>query len=412
MADKKGINNNNLKQGNRGLVLRLIATGACNTRIDLAKQTGLTKMSVSNIIGEFIEQKIICEEKTEKIEGQGRNPILLSVSKKAPKVIGLDIHRAECVAVLSDLKLNVIKMVRCPLNEGNSKDLYEIIFRLIDTVKGGMEQTELLGIGVGGLGPVDIEKGMILNPPDFYGLSDLAVTSVLQEHYGLPVYMDSQYNCAAMAEQYYGIGKKLQDFVFVGIMRGIGSGIVSDGSIFRNANGFTSELGHVSVDWNGNPCACGNHGCLETYAGSEVIRERLKAVTGLDKSFQEFCEMAKERACEEIEAVFDDMIQKLACALTGTVNLLNPEAVIIGHEGYFIPERYLRRLEELVNRQKLSGDYRHVKILQSSFRDEAHILGCACTVLNRIFDGKDSFYQADRAFDDRYRRFSERRIIE
>jgi len=159
MGDKKGINNNHLKQGNRGLVLRLIATGACNTRIDLAKQTGLTKMSVSNIIGEFIEQKIICEEETEKIEGQGRNPILLSVSEKAPKVIGLDIHRAECVAVLSDLKLNVIKMLRCPLNEDNSKALYPIIFRLIDGVTDGMERSELLGIGVGGLGPVDIERG-------------------------------------------------------------------------------------------------------------------------------------------------------------------------------------------------------------------------------------------------------------
>lgn len=389
MVDKKGINNNNLKQRNRGLVLRMIATGACNTRIDLAKQTGLTKMSVSNIISEFIEQNIINEEETEKTEGQGRNPILLSISEKAPKAIGLDIHRAECVAVLSDLNLNVIKMARCPLDKNNSKNLYEIIFRLIDTVKDGMKQSEILGIGVGGLGPVDIKKGLILNPPDFYGLNNLAITPVLQEHYGLPAYMDSQYNCAAMAEHYYGSGKMLQDFVFVGITRGIGSGIVSDGSIFKNANGFTSELGHVSVDWNGDLCECGNHGCLEAYVGSEVIRERIKAATGYDNSFREFCEMAKEREPEAIGAVFDDMIQKLACALTGTINLLNPEAIIIGHEGYFIPERYLLKLEELVNRRKLSGVYRHVKILRSSFRDEAHILGCACTVLNRIFEGKD-----------------------
>lgn len=390
MASKKGINNNNLKQENRGLVLKMIATGECYTRIELAKRTGLTKMSISNIIGEFIEQGIICEKETEIVEGQGRNPIRLYIADKAPKIIGLDIHRAECVAVLSDLKLNVLKERRCSLTKTNSQDLFGVIFKLLDEVMQGTDEAELLGIGVGCSGPLDIKSGVILNPPDFYGLHDLNVMSAIKEHYDLPVYIDSQYNCAALAERFYGAGRELRDFIFVGIMRGIGSGIITDGGIFHNANGYTSELGHVSIDYNGNKCPCGNRGCLETYTGSEIIRDLLIAETGMKKSFQEFCEMAehKETSTSVIDNIFEEMMERLACALTSGVNMFNSEAIIIGHEGFFIPERFLKYLEELINVRKIAGKYRHVAVVKSAFKDEAHILGCACPVLNRVFEGK------------------------
>ncbi|NCC44453.1 MAG: ROK family transcriptional regulator [Clostridia bacterium] len=409
MAVRRGINNNNLKQENRGLVLKMIATGSCCTRVDLAKKTGLSKMSVSNIIGEFMEQHIVVEEEAQKVCGQGRNPIHLALTKDAPKVVGLDIHRSECVAVLSDIQLNVLKMERCELNQENSRQLYDIIFRLLDTVMMGTDKSNILGIGVGGSGPVDIKKGMILNSPDFYGLRDLEITSLLKEHYDLPVYMDSQYNCAALAEKYFGVGKQYRDFVFLGIMRGIGSGIIADEKILRNANGFTSEIGHISIDWKGKKCVCGNHGCLESYAGSEVIRERMKEATGLDYSFREFCRLAETKCNKEsirdekngenpagseedtfgkINAIFEDMIEKLACGMTSTVNMLNLDAVIIGHEGYFIPDIYIDKLEREINRHKLSGEYRHVAVLKSYFKDQAHIIGCACPVLDKAFGGK------------------------
>ncbi|MGF7018468.1 putative NBD/HSP70 family sugar kinase [Lachnospiraceae bacterium PF1-21] len=392
MADRRGINNNNLKQENRGLLLKMIATGEGRTRIELASLSGLSRMSVSNIIGEFIEQGIVAERETEPVEGQGRNPILLSIAETAPKIIGIDIHRSECVAVLSDLNLNVIKMERCPLTDENSKDLFPMIFNLIDKVMVGTPKEKILGIGVGGSGPVDLAKGRILNPPDFHGLHDLPVTEILKEHYQIPVCMDSQYNCGVLAEKYYGKGKGFHDLIFVGIMRGIGSGVIVDDEMLRHGNGFTSEIGHVSVDWNGNLCGCGNRGCLETYAGSEVIREKLNDLTKSNKSFREYCEAAEITALPEVEAVFEDMVEKLACGLISTVNLLNPEAIIIGHEGYFLPKRYLKKLEEIVNQRKISGNYRYVTVLKSAFANQAHIIGCPCTIIEKVFSGRLNFY--------------------
>lgn len=399
MAIKKGLNNTNLKQENRGLVLKKIVTGECNTRIELAKKTGLSKMSVSNIINEFMERGIVSEQETEKTEGQGRNPIMLSMTDHAPKIIGLNIHRTECVAVLSDMQLQILQIARCPLTDENSQDFFTLIFGLVDEVMKGEFWNHVVGIGVGSSGPIDIARGIILNPPDFHGLHDVEIIAVLREHYQLPVYMDSQYNCAALAEKYYGVGKQYRDLLFVGIAKGIGSGIIAGDKIYHSVTGFTSELGHVSVDCHGNSCVCGNRGCLETYGGSEVICGKLAQITGESKSFQEFCAMAQECSKktekdwkeEQIDGIFREMMEKLGCAITSVVNMLNSEAVIMGHEGCDIPWEYLTMLEEQINRQKLSGSYRHVAVCKPHFKRDAHILGCACIVLSKVFDGKCEF---------------------
>ena len=386
MAGKRGINNHNLKEGNRGLLLKLIATGICSSRAELARHSGLSKMAVSNIITEFIGQDIIAEKEPEQVSGQGRNPITLCISQRAPKIIGVALHRDECVVVLADLNLNILKRLSMPVNEEVSAHLLAAVCTLIDQAIPAEER--ILGIGVGSVGPVDIKRGMILNPPNFYGIRNLAVTAYLYERYQLPVYLDSQYNCAALAEKYYGFGRDYHDFIFVGIMNGIGSGIISDERIFRNSNGLTSEIGHVSINCGGNKCSCGNTGCLETYAGTRVVTEKLRQITGDDKSFREFCVTAEGTEEGKVDAVFREMAEHLACALISTVNLLNAQTVIIGHEGYFIPNKYLVYLEEIINRQKLSGDYRHVKVIKSFFQEEAHLRGCVCGILNRVFEGK------------------------
>lgn len=385
---KTGINNSNLKRLNRGLILKLVATGECTSRIELAKKTSLSKMSVTNIVSEFLESDILAEEDIEPMKGQGRNPICLNISKKAPKIIGLFVHREECTAVLCDMKLNILKSASVSMNDENSGRLLELLIEVIDQVMPEDKEERLWGIGVGAVGPVDIKRGMILNPPNFFGIRDFEIAVLLYEHYRLPVYIDSQYNCAAQAEKYFGIGKQYHDFIFLGITNGIGSGIIADDKVFVSSNGLTSELGHVSIDINGNQCTCGNRGCLETYAGARIVEEKLRRATGKELGFREFCARAADCTEDKTDAIFRGMMEQLACAVTSSVNLLNPQAVIVGHEGCFLPDKYLAYLEELVNRQKLAGDYRYVTVRRSSMDEEAHLRGCACSVLNRIFEGK------------------------
>ncbi len=394
MAKNIGVNNNSLKQQNRGLILKLIATGECASRIELAKRTGLSKMSITNIINEFMAMEIVEEQDVQQSKGQqGRHPICLSIGAKAPKIIGLLVHRDECVAVRCDLRLQVLKRSGIPMAAAESGRLSDRLCGLIDDVMPSAKEERVWGIGIGSIGPVDIKQGMLLNPPNFFGIRDFEIVARLRERYGLPVSLDSQYNCAALAEKYFGIGKQYHDFIFVGIMNGIGSGIISDERIFRNSNGLTSELGHISVDWQGNACSCGNRGCLETYTGTKVMEQKLRMATGEDLDFRTFCEKAGREEDPVVDAIFLDAAEKMACALTSMVNLLNPQAIIIGHEGVCIPEKYLRYMEERINRQKLSGQYRQIAVKKSSFGEEAHLQGCACGILNRVFEGERTFWE-------------------
>ena len=234
---------------------------------------------------------------------------------------------------------------------------------------------------------MDDINGEILNPVDFYGYRDIKIVKLLKDRYELPVAFDSQYNCAAMAEKYFGNGKDSDDFLFVGLARGIGSGLISGGEPYKNRSGFTSELGHITIDWNGNLCSCGNRGCLETYASSNVVAAKLKEVTGQDLSFKEFCTLYNTRAPREVDEVFLNMMEKLSSGIVDVVNMFNPQKVIIGHDGYWIPDRFIEELDRKVNTKKLSGKYRTIKVEKPFFEDNSHVRGCTCSVLTRLFDG-------------------------
>ena len=381
-----GLNNTTLRKQNRGLVLKLIATDECASRIELSQKTGLSKMAATHIIGEFLEEGIIEEKESLLVKGKGRNPIRLCLSEHAPKMIGVHIFRDECSVVLCDLQLHVKMRRKFAITEENHESIWERLYESIDAVLQNAKGERIYGIGIGSLGPVDIKTGKILNPPNFYGKKDIEIVSMLKERYSLPVFFDSQYNCAALAEKYYGNGRDAEDFLFVGISNGIGSGVVSGGEINRDFCGFTSELGHVSIDWNGRRCTCGRKGCLEAYAGSRVITKRMAELTGRHLEFQELCRLAEEDSLAH--SIFEDMVDKLACGITNAVNLYNPQKVLIGHEGFWLPKRYLLKLQEQINKRKLLGDYHEVKVEKPAFRENSHVIGCACSLLERIFEGE------------------------
>lgn len=383
-----GYNNTTLKQQNRGLILKLIVTGECESRIELAKRTGLSKMAVTNIISEFMEQNLVEEKECVRIQGKGRNPIKLCLSSKAPKMIGVHIYRGECSVILCDFQLHILQRRSFPVTEENHGRLLEYLFQEIDEILDRIPRTEICGIGIGALGPVDVGKGRILNPPNFYGMKNIDIVSVLKERYDMPVFFDSQYDGAALAEKFFGNGRDVEDFVFVGLANGIGSGIISQGTIYRDYSGFTSELGHVSIDWNGRVCSCGRKGCLETYISSPVIARKLCQITGWEKSFREFCQIDLSEYAKEADQVLEDMMEKLACGIVNLTNLFNPQKVIIGHEGYWIPDKYICHLENDINERKLLADYHQIRVEKSYFGEDAHIIGCACSLLTEIFAGR------------------------
>ena len=122
---KTGVNNKLLKQKNRGLLLKLIATGECSSRIELAQKTGLAKMTVSNIVSEFIESGILEEREKLQTDTKGRNPVQLPIAQGAPKLLGVHVYREEYSVILCDLMLHIIKKISVPITEENADTLVQ-----------------------------------------------------------------------------------------------------------------------------------------------------------------------------------------------------------------------------------------------------------------------------------------------
>ena len=378
-----GKNSISSKQYNRGLILQLIATGGCSTRIELSKKIKLTKMTVTNIISEFIERDIIVECEEAMTEVCGSNPIILKVSDRAPKIIGLLIFRDRIESILCDLKMKIINSKSIYFKELTEEELIKNSYEVIDYLL--QEEKNILGIGVAVIGPLDIRNGIILNPPRFYGISNVNVIEFLKKKYEFPIFLDHDNNSAALAEKLFGVGSDKQDFIFLGISNGIGSAIVSEGEVYHNSKGLAAEIGHLSIDRNGQLCFCGNYGCLEMYASSYIILDKLKKATNRDMNFEEFCKLT---TCEDVDKIFKEMIQDISVALISSVNMLQPELIVLGHDAVFWDDKYISLLEQIVNERKLAHDNTKIAIKKAYFGKNAQLIGAAANVANEAFKGK------------------------
>ena len=354
MDRSSGYNNTVLKQNNRSLVFKLIATNDGISRTEIADASNLTKMAVSYIVSDFLERGFLTESEYTGDRHFARRPIMLKLSPKAPKVVGLVIHRTHVTAVLCDCQLNILRSETFQLKEQNLDGLIDAAFRVTDAVMAGQP---VIGIGIGSIGPVDIGRGLILNPPHFYGIRDVAIVDLFEKRYGIPVYLDYHYNCAALAEKYFGSGKEYHNFLFLGITEGLGAGIVVGDRLYSDFIGFSGEVGHICIDKDGPLCECGNRGCLGnmvSFASEEAVLQA---------------------------------IDYLSTGLSGLCNLINPQAIIIGDELSRLQDSHLILFEDKLNEKLVAKDYRHVDVCRAYRTKDLEASGCAINVVERMFNG-------------------------
>lgn len=389
MNSNKGSNNQIVKKNNSNLILNLVITNQGISRIDIAKKTGLSKMTVSNIIAELIEEKILCETSIISNNSVGRRPITLDISDYSPYLCGIYIFRDKFVAVISTLKLEILERISIRLDEEENNDsLMKKIFKAIDNLKLKFSD-KLKAIGISCVGPVDTVTGTILSPPNFHHIRDLNIKSLLENHTGLPVFLENDMNTSALCERLFGSGKEIENFIYVGITNGIGAGIISDGKLLVGSGGFAGEIGHITVVPDGRECYCKNKGCLESYASIPDIIRKL----GENPSERSFESIVKEYQDSEIfHKIMKEISEYLVIALTGVCNILDPQTIILGHEGYFFPDSYLTEIEELINSKILTKGYKNINIIKSTFKNDIPIKGSLALILSRIFDGTIDLY--------------------
>ncbi|MDO4343907.1 MAG: ROK family transcriptional regulator [Eubacteriales bacterium] len=382
---KLGVNREHQKKTNRGLVLKLIATGQCASRVELARATGLTKMAITQIVNELIEKDYLIEKNDldKNPASLGRNPISLGISPRAPRYAGILVQRGFCQAVLCDMELHVLKSERIDRDCQNEKELMEDVFSLLDRVLEG--ETNVAGIGAASIGAVDVKEGVIVRPLYFNDIRNVKLRAHLEERYGLPVSFDHDNQSAVLAEQLYGNGRGYQDILLVGVSRGVGCGILVEGRRMHSHNGYAPEIGHVSIDSHGKRCICGNLGCLEQYVNSMETRRRFCEATGLDLTYDEFCRMTED---PRVDAIMREVVADLCSGILSVLNILNSQIVLLCMDCCSWPDKYIQMIEQDINKKRFGNGNILVPVKKTYFLHQTQVLGAACNIINMVYHGE------------------------
>jgi glucokinase len=203
--------------------------------------------------------------------------------------------------------------------EGVVDDMVKVIRQVTDDIGG-----ELVGVGIGVPGFIDMESGVIVGSANLPGFTGFPIRDTIQDHLGTTIVLENDANAAALGEKWLGAGKHVDDLVLITLGTGIGGGIVSGGKILRGFRGMAGEIGHMTVFPDGNPCGCGNCGCLEKHASASAIAAMagMMGIATQRFSAREVYDLAVA-GNPRAKLVFESVGRALGIAIANLVSLFN-----------------------------------------------------------------------------------------
>ena len=301
----------------------------------------------------------------------------------ADYTIGLDLGGTNLRAAAIDASGKMLDKISGSTNfiEGREAVLNDIVTG-IQTLRQRHGVTELRGVGVGVPGFIRIREGFITNSNNLPYLENFPVRDEIERRLGARVILENDANAAAMGEKWIGAGRDVNDLVLLTLGTGIGGGIISGGRVLRGTVGMAGELGHTTVVPNGNPCGCGNRGCLEKHASATAVTAMARLMhLGENLTSKDIDDLARQQGevGDKARAIWRAVGEALGIALANLINTFNfPLYLLSGGMlpawEFFAP----LMLEELERR---SFTYRATKdatrVAQATLGNEAGLYGAA-----------------------------------
>jgi glucokinase len=310
---------------------------------------------------------------------QGRR---IDMSKKY--AIGIDLGGTNVRVALVSSDGRLIKKTK----ELTSEEVVDSIFRAADD----LFSDEIEGIGLGVAGLVDKKRGRVLISPNLHVVERIDFINEIKERFNVPVVLENDANAAALGEKWIGSGREFSSFVLLTLGTGIGGGIVYNKKLIE----VSAEIGHMSINMDGEKCHCGNSGCLESYASGRAILT--KAISILEKGreslLKEYCSgnFYKLTAEDVYKAALDgdslareqlrDAGRYLGVGIANIINLMSPDAIILAGGLIGAWDIYIHEAIKEASRRAFKELFDKVKIIPSSLMDDAGIIGAAGLVFH------------------------------
>ncbi len=316
-------------------------------------------------------------------------------------LIGVDVGGTNIRMGVVTPEGGILKKVQFPtdISQGPSAMMEELVLRLKDLIQGtvgGMHSAVRVGIGVPG--PIDMNRGVLVAPPNLPELHEFPLREFLRERLVFPIVIENDANAYTLGEGWVGAARGALHYCCLTLGTGVGGGAVVEGKILHGADGYGGEIGHMILNPEGPVCGCGGRGCLEVYAsGKGLKRMALEAVerregegTLIRQKIEHLQEITSEdvfKAAQEgdelAQQVFHEMGRYLGLGLVNLTNLFNPERIVIGGKVSRAWDYFIQSAREVLYERAMKGQRERVEIVRAACGDDAGILGAAYTALKR-----------------------------
>lgn len=369
---QKVVKNNNKKQ-----IFRLIRKKKKITKLDLSLQLKLSITTISSNIKEMKEDGLIKESGFEESTG-GRKAVVIEYIPDARYSIGVEVKEDHGRVIIIDLDCNIIKE-----EVFNSIDLLNFESSMISILKNVIENSgledKLLGIGISLPGTINIAKNILESAPNM-GLHNVDLNT-LCNFFDVPVYIDNEANCSAYGEYEFREIEN-EDLFFVSITEGIGGAIIINKKLYNGKDHRAGEVGHITINFEGENCSCGNKGCWECYGSLKALGKIYKRNTG--KELKMLKNLFENLDSGEVKEVLKTYAGNIAIGIRNLLMIFDPSYIIIGGEICHFENVMLPQIKKYVFKNNDFYSENDVEILFSGLRGNSGIMGAALSVIDLI----------------------------
>ena|SRR5690625_216463 len=247
----------------------------------------------------------------------------------------------------------------------------------------GLKQEDITGIGIGAPGPLDSKNGMILCPPNLPTWKDIPIQKWVEDEFSIPVKLENDANAAALAEKWIGAGQKNDDFIYMTVSTGIGSGIISDGKLLHGRKGNAGDVGHIVVDPSFGQCTCGQYGCLEWIASGTAIAREGSKIMGEKLTTAEVFNLYDQNH-PDIIPYMNRVFNVLGVACVTLINMFDTEKIVIGGGVSNSGETLFNPIRTYVQSYALNPDGRKTEIVPSQLKQSSGVVGAAALWMDNV----------------------------
>jgi glucokinase-like ROK family protein len=388
-----------IRKLNTAVILDVLRRCAPLSRAELAARTGLNRSTVSIIVNSLIEEGFAQETdlQSSKI---GRPGMLLVLNPKGGFAVGVEIGVDFISVILTDFVANVLWRQRVPSNP--SEDQIRILDRASEltqeAIAAGVEQgLRPLGIGVGVPGLVDTLQGKLIFAPNLRW-ENVPLRLMWSQRFDLPIFIENEANAAALGEYYFGVARGVDSFIYLSAGIGLGGGVMIDGKLFRGSSGYAGEVGHMTVDPDGDLCGCGKRGCWETKVGPRAVLRGVRKILadGMPSlindlaggnlnqvTFDIVVKAARSKDPVALEAL-QSVGEYLGIGVVNLINIFNPELIVLGGALSLANEFLMPVIEGSVCNSALKPPCENIRFTASAHGEDACVMGAVALVLDDI----------------------------